>query len=90
MIVGGLVIGSQIALRVVVLLQFVRHLDVLILLDRQLRTRGKEITTVLQHLTQMGAPLIGVMYIVYHRIISGFTDKVLKQIMVRLGYMNGF
>lgn len=90
MIAGGLVIGFQIALRAVVLLQLARHLDVLILLGRQLRTRGKEIATILQRLIQVNAPLVGVTHIVRRHVVGGFADQVFKQIAVRLGYANGF
>ena len=89
-IAGGLVIGFQIALRAVVLLQLARHLDVLILLGRQLRTRGKEIATILQRLIQVNAPLVGVTHIVRRHVVGGFADQVFKQIAVRLGYANGF
>lgn len=90
MIAGGLVIGFQIALRAVMLLQFARHVDVLILLSRQLRTRGEEIAAILQRLIQVNAPLVGVTHIVRRHVVGGFADQVFKQIAVGLGNANGF
>ena len=89
-IAGGLVIGFQIALRAVMLLQFARHVDVLILLSRQLRTRGEEIAAILQRLIQVNAPLVGVTHIVRRHVVGGFADQVFKQIAVGLGNANGF
>jgi hypothetical protein len=45
-IAGGLIIGFQIAFCAVVLAQLARHIDVLILLGRQLFTGGKQIATI--------------------------------------------
>ena len=84
-IAGGLVIGFQIALRAVMLLQFARHVDVLILLSRQLRTRGEEIAAILQRLIQVNAPLVGVTHIVRRHVVGGFADQVFEQIAIGLG-----
>ena len=46
-IAGSLVIGFQIAFGTVVLAQFTRHFDVLILLSHQLFTGGKQLAAVL-------------------------------------------
>lgn len=85
MIAGGLVIRFQIAFCAVMLLQLARHVDVLILLRRQLRTRGKEIATILQRLIKMNTPLVGVTHIVRRHVVGGFANQMFEQIAIGLG-----
>ncbi len=89
-IAGGLVIGLQIPFRPVMLGQLTRHLDVLVLLGRQLLARGKQLAAILKSLIQMDAALVGVAHIVGGHIVGGFADQMLKQIAIRLGDANRF
>ncbi len=89
-IAGSLVIGLQIPFRPVMFGQFTRHLDVLVLLRRQLLTRGKQLAAILKSLIQMDTALVGVAHIVRRHIVSGFADQMLKQVAVRLGYADRF
>ena len=89
-VAGSLIIGFQIAFCAVMFLQFTSHIDVLILLCRQLRPRGKEIATILQRFVQMHATFVGVTHIVRRNIVRRFADQVFKQVAIGLGDANGF
>ena len=90
MIAGRLVIGFQIPFRTIVLAQFARHFDMLILLGHQLFAGGKQLAAILQRLIEMNTALVGVAHIVRRHVVGGFADQVFKQVPVRLRNANRF
>ena len=85
-----LIIGFEIAFRAVVLAQLTRHVDVFILLRRQLFARRVQFATEFQGFIEVDPALIGVAHIVRRHIVGGFADQVFKQIAIGLGHANSF
>ena len=85
-----LIIGFEIAFRAVVLAQLTRHVDVFILLRRQLFARRVQFATEFQRFIEVDPALIGVAHIVRRHIVGGFADQVFKQIAIGLSHANSF
>ncbi len=70
--------------------QLTGHIDVLVLLRRQLFARCVQFASKRQRLIKVNSTLIGVAHIIRRHIIGGFADQMLKQIAIGLGNTNRF
>nr|VUD25790.1 Uncharacterised protein [Salmonella sp. NCTC 7297] len=66
------------------------HIDVLILLRRQLLARCVQFASKRQRLIKVNPTFIGVAHIIRSHIIGSFADQMLKQIAIGLGNADRF